>query len=147
MVYGGYAVNYIKIMDISQSELKERFVYDPLTGKLSWSHSSKVWAAARGKEITHIDKKTGYIHLTLTHNGKRKSYSGHRIIWKLMTGETPEVIDHKNRKRADNRWVNLRNTNSKSNAQNRTPSDLFCKLWHNLNKTKMAMNNKYKGFF
>ncbi len=145
MVYGGNAVNYTVTMDISQAELKERFVYDPLTGKLSWSHSPKVWAAARGKEITNIDRNTGYIHLTLTHNGKRKSYLGHRIIWKLVTGETPDVIDHKNRRRADNRWANLRNTCSKGNAQNRTPSELFCKLWHRLNDVKLRLD-RYKGF-
>lgn len=125
-------------MDVSQSELRERFVYDPLSGKLSWSYSSKVWAAARGKEITYVGPE-GYIELTLTLSGKRKSYYAHRIIWKLMTGLTPEVVDHKNRRRADNRWINLRNTTPKGNSSNLTPSNLFCKRWHRYLKAKQDL--------
>lgn len=32
----------------------------------------------------------------------------HRIIWKMITGEEPECIDHINGFPSDNRWRNLR---------------------------------------
>jgi hypothetical protein len=32
----------------------------------------------------------------------------HRIIWKWMTGEDPETVDHRNHVTNDNRWDNLR---------------------------------------
>lgn len=127
MVYGGNAVNYTVTMDISQAELQERFDYNPLTGQLSWSQSKVVWAAARGKEITHVGSD-GYIELTLTFNGERKSYYAHRVIWKLVTGQEPPTVDHKNRKRADNRLVNLRGASCLENANNRT-GNLFCEKW------------------
>lgn len=140
MVYSDNKVIYKSNMEITQQELAERFNYDPQTGTLSWSFSEKVWAAARGKAITTKDKISGYIVLTLTFAGKRKNYYAHRIIWKLVTGQNPEVIDHKNRKRADNRWCNLRNTDAKGNAGNSTPHSLFCKRWHRLQKAKLELD-------
>jgi len=42
----------------------------------------------------------------------------HRFIWWLVTGEWPAEVDHKNRKRADNRWRNLRDANRSKNRAN-----------------------------
>jgi len=50
-----------------------------------------------------------------------------------MTGSTPDVIDHKNRKRSDNRWLNLRNGTQKANMQNLS-GKLFCEKWNKFNK-------------
>ena len=45
-------------------------------------------------------------------------YRAHRIIWRLQTGESPDVIDHINGDRTDNRWANLRNVSWIENARN-----------------------------
>ena len=46
-------------------------------------------------------------------------YQGHRIIWRLVTGEEPEEIDHINGVRSDNRLCNLRSVDTAENAKNR----------------------------
>lgn len=114
-------------------------MYDLHTGLLKWSTAEVVYRRVRGRAITTIDNVDGYIVLTLTFNGKRKTYYAHRVIWKYMTGETPDTVDHKNRKRTDNRWVNLRNTTPKGNAQNNTPANLFCKKWHRYQLAKLEL--------
>ena len=45
--------------------------------------------------------------------------SCNRVAWLLMTGEWPEYeIDHINRDKSDNRWVNLRAVTHAQNARN-----------------------------
>lgn len=44
----------------------------------------------------------------------------HRFIWRLVTGEWPtHEIDHVNRNKRDNRWLNLREATHSENGQNR----------------------------
>lgn len=45
-------------------------------------------------------------------------YRSHRVIYKLMTGEDPDHIDHINGVYADNRWANLRSVPSNVNQKN-----------------------------
>ena len=49
----------------------------------------------------------------------KKIVKTHRIAWAIHYGEWPEVIDHINGNRADNRIVNLRSVTHKDNAINR----------------------------
>lgn len=83
----------------------EDFVYDPVTGVLSW----------RGRNIGTLDKSTGYLVCALN---RKKEYV-HRIVWRLMTGAWPTRIDHINGVRTDNRRNNLRDATASANAQNR----------------------------
>jgi hypothetical protein len=46
----------------------------------------------------------------------------HRIIWKHVTGNDPEFIDHINHDRTDNRIENLRSVSTVENCQNQTLS-------------------------
>lgn len=44
----------------------------------------------------------------------------HRFIWRLVTGEWPtDEIDHINRNKYDNRWLNFREATHGQNGQNR----------------------------
>jgi hypothetical protein len=80
--------------------------YDPETGNLV-SPSGKVlpFVISHGYKVSLLD-------------GRYQTH--HRVAWFIMTGEWPEnEIDHRNRKRADNRWSNLRAATKAENAQNR----------------------------
>ena len=57
---------------------------------------------------------SGYIVTNLVH----RQTAAHRLAWFLVTGEWPDQIDHINGVRADNRWVNLRAVDSKTNSEN-----------------------------
>lgn len=101
---------------ISQQRLKELLRYDPSTGVFTWLVRS----------ATHIHvgdvaggmKPDGYVQITVC----GVLYRAHRLAWFWMTGEWPaDKIDHKNRIRNDNQWINLRSATSSINNQNRTP--------------------------
>ena len=43
----------------------------------------------------------------------------HRVAYYIMTGKVPDLIDHKDRVRLNNRWANLRAVDKFINAQNK----------------------------
>jgi hypothetical protein len=65
------------------------------------------------REIKALDSK-GYIQVFY----KNKVYRGHRIIFLLVHGYLPKIIDHVNGDRLDNRIENLRPANECRNSQN-----------------------------
>lgn len=60
---------------------------------------------------------SGYFSITIPNHG---TVSLHRFIWFVVTSECPEIIDHINHDKADNRWENLRNVTAKENSRNRS---------------------------
>lgn len=118
------------IEELTQEEVRELITYDPISGKTFWNKRDVKWFDASetrnekwvcdlwnsknaGKEITRLDGR-GYIQPRLL----SKRVLLHRLIWLYMTGEWPNIIDHINGKRDDNRWENLRNVNISTNAKN-----------------------------
>jgi hypothetical protein len=105
---------------VDPSELKQLFRYDAETGKLYWlerpvtSHYVTTWNARfAGQEAFSVSGqgyKEGKIH------GSR--YSAHRVIWAMVHGYWPEMIDHINGDRADNRIENLRAVSNMENQRN-----------------------------
>lgn len=89
----------------SQYQLKFYFEYDPETGIFSRD----------GREVGWKDE--GYIKTKI--DGIK--YSVHRLIWKWMTGEEPTIVDHINRIKDDNRWINLREVSPADSARNVNP--------------------------
>ena len=91
--------------------LKTRFKYDPETGLCYY--------------IIHVaDKRIGdiagfigaYNYLYLPY--KDKQYKIHQFAFHYMTGMIPNLIDHINQIKTDNRWCNLRQANKSLNAFN-----------------------------
>lgn len=98
---------------ITQAYLQTLFTYDPDTGVFA----RKI---ARGNQpagipIQYIDS-VGYYAVSIN----KKLFRVHRLIFIYMGEELPEVVDHVNGIRLDNRWCNLRGTNKQGNNQNAT---------------------------
>lgn len=73
-----------------------------------------------GKTLGTINNG-GYRVCTIRLNGQRKQLKIHRLIWISVFGIPPKglILDHINRKKLDNRIINLRAVDSKENAHNR----------------------------
>jgi hypothetical protein len=100
--------------------VRKLFDYDPDTGRLTW----KVRTAIRvriGDEAGTADYQ-GYRKVGL----KGKEYYAHRLAWLWMTGEWPEVIDHINHDKLDNRWCNLRDVGYEENNKNKAKAIGVC---------------------
>ena len=95
----------------TQEKLQRLFNYDPETGK--FTHRYDTLRASAGDELCSTHSQ-GYI--TCSFNGK--GYLLHRIIFLYVVGRFPEMIDHINHIRNDNRWSNLREVTDLENAKN-----------------------------
>ena len=60
----------------------------------------------------------GYIRIGIS--GRR--YLAHRLAWFFVHGTTPQIIDHINHNKTDNRIANLRNVTQSCNLLNRRDS-------------------------
>jgi hypothetical protein len=95
--------------------LHECLIYDPDSGLLTWRErprdhfrtetAFRSWNTKYGGTIAGWPHKEGYLGIAI----KKRGYTAHRVIWKMMTGKNPRYeIDHKDGVRANNRWFNLR---------------------------------------
>ena len=98
---------------LTQEDLKKVLDYNPDTGVFTWTIKTcrKVVAGKEAGSLSHH----GYTEIRLG----RILYRAHRLAYLWMTGKHPiEHIDHINRVRHDNRWVNLRECNNSENTRN-----------------------------
>jgi hypothetical protein len=97
---------------ITPAQAAELFSYDPDTGALRW----RVRAArcVQVGDLAGARKQDGYIQVTY----QKRCYQAHRIAWAITHGEWPNVVDHINGDRADNRLANLREVTVHENMQN-----------------------------
>ena len=86
--------------------LLEVYAYNPDSGVLA--------RKATMRPITCTNSR-GYIVV----NVDGVSVSAHRIIMAMMTGAWPNIVDHINHCKTDNRWINLRNVSRRANSLNR----------------------------
>src|ERR1035437_1342352 len=101
-------------MTLTQERLKELLHYDPATGVFSWLTNMK--GGVRCGDVAGC--KTGgqgYIRIRLDDH----CYYGHRLAFFYVNDRWPAQIDHINRDRSCNAWLNLREATFSTNAQNR----------------------------
>jgi hypothetical protein len=97
---------------ITQERLKELLEYDAETGKLFWRVSRGTTCA--GDEAGYINNR-GYVSIRIDF----KAYLAHRLAWLYVHGTFPkDGIDHINGMTADNRLVNLRDVDHRTNLRN-----------------------------
>ena len=102
-------------MNLTQEYLQHVLHYDPETGIWTWRNP-----------ISRSKMRPGDIAGRITSQGRRQIriasgfYYSSRLAWLYMTGEWPEdQIDHINRIRDDDRWINLRAASQSQNSYNR----------------------------
>ena len=94
----------------TRDQLRSFFDYDPETGVITWKIGRR-----RGFPAGSVGK-AGYLYVFV--EGKR-NVRVHRLIWKWMTNEDPELdVDHIDRNRSNNRWSNLRTLSRADNTRN-----------------------------
>lgn len=115
---------------LTQEELNRLFIYDPESGHLVWRRreqsdfkAERDWRAWNSNNAGSVaGSPNNFGHIRVRYNNK--FYLAHRLIWKMVNGEDPEIIDHINGNPADNRIENLRSASIFSNMRNvRTRSE------------------------
>ena len=118
-------------MTIPDTDLLNNILrYEPETGKLFWKRRdadtfqngkrsavtlAKMWNKKyAGKEAFTSNHGAGHRQGIIC---GRKVFA-HRVIWEMVTGEKPNVIDHINGNPSDNRWINIRNVSQHENMKN-----------------------------
>lgn len=98
---------------LNEENIRQILHYDPESGFF-------IWKAPKMK--FYQGKRAGCVAV----NGYRKIrlfgvlYSEHRLAFLYMTGEwPPHEVDHVNRVKDDNRWVNLRKATNSQNQANK----------------------------
>ena len=105
--------------------LHKLLICDPVAGRLWWRKrpvemfksvgAAKSWNKRyAGKEALTAKTSKGYKHggiLGATH-------LAHRVIWAMETGEWPLELDHDNRIKSDNKFINLKETSHLDNMKN-----------------------------
>lgn len=95
--------------ELLRNQVNERLSYNPETGALIWRSGHHA-----GRRAGRIDSGG---HRQVCVDGRR--YPSSHLIWILQTGCLPKAcVDHINRDRADDRWVNLREASRAENARN-----------------------------
>lgn len=109
-----------------QSVLQELLDYNPNTGELTWKpraehHFTAKHQQTRWNKLFSLKPAFNQIDSTGYLRGKLfdKIYSTHRIVWKLHYGTEPNVIDHIDGLKTNNKINNLRNVDDFANAKNK----------------------------
>lgn len=99
---------------ITRERALELFDYEPETGRLVWKRRMNNNGASEGSEAGSIVKALGYRLV----GADGKNLLAHRVIFLMVHGYLPPVVDHINQDKTDNRIANLRAANKRLNAFN-----------------------------
>ncbi len=98
---------------LTAEKARELFSYDPETGTLT-----RLIGRRTGCAVGTITKD-GYLHFGVD----GRYYLAHRVIFLMQTGRWPEpTVDHIDRDKSNNRWLNLREATHRENHGNRPPA-------------------------
>lgn len=137
---------------LTQQELKSILHYDHNTGIFIWlkSPSRNIKSGSRAGSF---DKFNGYHFIRIN----KIKYGSHRLAFLYMDGFMPDMVDHKNQIKDDNKWLNLRSCTNQQNQYNKSLQKnnktgfkgvSFCKKNHRYRaQTRLNGVNKTIGYF
>lgn len=95
--------------------IREFLSYDPETGLFTWIKASKHGGVRPGDMAGRVVSPDGYRRIGF----RGRKYKASRLAWFFAHGEMPpQLIDHINLNRADDRIANLRPATPSQNVQN-----------------------------
>lgn len=98
---------------LTQRTLQRKLRYDKRSGVFRWR--VRISQAIRAGSIAGTRHPSGYVFIKID----GRSYAAHRLAWLFVRGVMPKQIDHRDRRRSNNRWRNLRKCSGASeNNQN-----------------------------
>lgn len=102
----------------------EVFFNTPYKGYLA-SRSGKIYSMLTNQIMDGKPDKDGYIEVCFMVNGKKKFLKAHRVIAEtfLKKENGKDQVNHKNKKRTDNRVSNLEWVSISENANHREHGD------------------------
>ena len=117
---------------------KKGFKYDVETGNIFNISGNKI-----------NPNKEGYVYLTYRIDNKCYTLQGHHYAFYKVYGYVPEIIDHIDRNKSNNKINNLRSVSLNENQWNRNPKGYFLVKNKNLYKSQITINNKqiYLGYY
>lgn len=113
---------------ITKEYLKSVAHYNPVSGDMFWKERPEWHFKNNGACRSWNTKYAGNKMETLDGKGykvvsiNKKRYLVHRLVWLYVHGRWPNIIDHKNGIRTDNRLSNLRDVSMSENHKNRSIS-------------------------
>lgn len=112
---------------ITKSVVRELIRYDPLTGSLFWNPRARKWFSSDRVWRSWNTRFAGKRAFTAKAGVNRDDphgavlgvhLSAGQLIWFWMTGEWPDIVDHEDHDKDNNRWSNLRRTDQQGNLRN-----------------------------
>ncbi|NTG07144.1 HNH endonuclease signature motif containing protein [Rhizobium rhizogenes] len=103
--------------DFTRAEVARLLSYDPVNGKFTWLIESSAPGGKRPIGSSAGTDKDGYTQINIF----GRVYRGHHLAWLFMTGDWPPSdvdVEHKDRDRANNSWINLRLATRSQNNMN-----------------------------
>ena len=88
-------------------------LFEYVNGELFWKNPSNPKRIAKGDKAGTVSKR-GYVHVQVY----GKIYKAHQLVFLMMHGYIPKLIDHINGVLTDNRIENLREASVSENQQN-----------------------------